>query len=354
MAPPPRARVSRFVGAEDITTLREHDASVDLGADNHTPTAHSPIPSEGNISRLTTLRDYSDEALQKSSISPALDSSSDKSSQYSPTKDIFDRMQPRLQLASGYVSFSYPTRSDIVGGRNSWIPLALLLLSVVGTVMSTIAAVVAHRSIDFKVGKSGGLSLASATSICAALAKLNEMTLVTLIVAIIGQTLSRRLYAGRGSGVSIAEMNMRAWITQPGSVFNNLASTFRTANIYLGAITLWTTVVAMLYTTAAEALIYPKLRMRDLAQQKLYGTVRASFANVAFLKESCKTPIGDTDADKRGTACFHISFAGQSFHNFQSFLAQWDTLPNGGNGTDLLTLEVPAQENGGVVLGSAR
>lgn len=54
-------------------------------------------------------------------------------------------------------------------------------------------------------------------------------------------------------GIPISDMNMRAWIMQPGSMIMHWKSLRYSVLTFLGAIALVVTFVAMFYTTAAEA-----------------------------------------------------------------------------------------------------
>jgi hypothetical protein len=90
--------------------------------------------------------------------------------------------------------------------------------------------------------------------LCAFFAKTIELAYVTICVAFLGQVLSRRALMKDSRGISISDMNMRAWIMQPGSMIVHWEALRYSALTFLGAIALVATFVAMLYTTAAEAL----------------------------------------------------------------------------------------------------
>lgn len=62
------------------------------------------------------------------------------------------------------------------------------------------------------------------------------------------------------------------------------------------------------------------------------GRVKADFANVNYIKELCQTPIR-TDKEAQGSTCLQIEHAGQGYHNYQRYLAYWDTAAANGNGT---------------------
>lgn len=62
------------------------------------------------------------------------------------------------------------------------------------------------------------------------------------------------------------------------------------------------------------------------------GRVKSDFANVNYVKELCQTPIRN-DKDYAGSTCLQIEHAGQGYHNYQRYLAYWDTAASNGNGT---------------------
>lgn len=64
----------------------------------------------------------------------------------------------------------------------------------------------------------------------------------------------------------------------------------------------------------------------------LAGRVKADFADVAYVKELCQTPIR-TDKANAGSTCLQIEHAGQGFHNFQRYLADWNIAVANRNGT---------------------
>jgi hypothetical protein len=64
----------------------------------------------------------------------------------------------------------------------------------------------------------------------------------------------------------------------------------------------------------------------------LAGRVKTSFANVKYIKSICQTPIR-TDEEASGNTCLQIEHAGQGYHNYQRYLAYWDTAARNGNGT---------------------
>jgi hypothetical protein len=68
----------------------------------------------------------------------------------------------------------------------------------------------------------------------------------------------------------------------------------------------------------------------------LAGRVKTGFANVTYVKALCKTPIR-TDKHEQGSTCLQIEHAGQGYHNYQRYLAEWDKVAVNGNGSSDLS-----------------
>lgn len=107
--------------------------------------------------------------------------------------------------------------------------------------------------------KPGKLAPNTASVLCAAIAKSIELSFVTVFVTFLGQVLSRRAIAKRSRGITIAEMSMRSWVMQPGTMITHWDSVKYAGTTFLGAIALTAALMAMLYTTASDALgkLYP-------------------------------------------------------------------------------------------------
>ena len=86
------------------------------------------------------------------------------------------------------------------------------------------------------------------------MAKTIELSYVTVFVACLGQVLSYRAIARHSNGISLSDMSLRSWVTQPGSLIVHWKSLVSSGWSILGVLTLMATVVSIIYTTAAEAL----------------------------------------------------------------------------------------------------
>ncbi|KAL4862131.1 hypothetical protein BDV12DRAFT_49800 [Aspergillus spectabilis] len=225
-----------------------------------------------------------------------------------------------------------PTKKTIVQRRLSWVPVTILVLAVYSTLLSGLYLAVAcwkPRYGSF-IGVDGKLAASTASLLSTLFAKTIELAYVTVCVAFLGQVLTRRALKSGSRGISIADMSMRTWIMQPGSLIVHWESLRYSGWTILGAITLTATLVAMLYTTAAEALVTPKLKMGSVNNRVLVGDVYTSFANAKYLGFNCETSIPiDADLDYRNSTCLNMQHAGQAYHNYQAFLHEWSLITEG-------------------------
>ncbi|KAL5044332.1 hypothetical protein BDW71DRAFT_209335 [Aspergillus fruticulosus] len=225
-----------------------------------------------------------------------------------------------------------PTKKTIIHRRLSWVPATIIVLAFYSTIFSGIYLVVAFMKPRYGrfIGVDGKLAASTASLLSTLFAKTIELAYVTVCVAFLGQVLTRRAITKGSRGISISDMSMRTWIMQPGSLIVHWESLRYSGWTILGAITLTATVVAMLYTTAAEALVTPKLKWGAVDERVIVGNVWASFANADFLADNCQTPIAiQADLEYRNTTCLNMQHAGQAYHNYQSFLQEWALIAEG-------------------------
>lgn len=132
----------------------------------------------------------------------------------------------------------------------------VLIASLSSTVRSLIWLVLAAKAPHYgaHIRPGGLLTPGTASTLSTAIAKSIELTFVTVSVAFIGQTLSHRALKKRLTGITIADMQIRTWILQPGTTITHFATVRHAAYSWLGALTLLTAFLAMVYTTASDAL----------------------------------------------------------------------------------------------------
>ena len=232
-------------------------------------------------------------------------------------------------------------------GMNNWLAITIVALSVFSTFFSGAYLVIALRGPRYDmVGKNGSLTISSAAFLTSFFAKMIELSFVTVVVAFIGQSLARKAYKKETqSGVTLAEISMRSWIVQPGTMFTHWESVRYAAPTWLGLIALVSAVMAMLYTSAATALVQPQLKFSGWERRALQGPVMSEFANSPYLEKICKSPItyiqdgGDTAVTEQ--TCISNEHAAQAFHNYFHWIGHWTDVAFSGNGTRDLSTRPP-------------
>lgn len=181
---------------------------------------------------------------------------------------------------------------------------------------------------------------ATASLVATIIAKLTELTFVTVFVGCLGQVLTRRAFAENSKGMTISEMTMRNWAIQPGTLVSHWETVPYSGKTVLGILTLIATISSMVYTTASDALVAPHLRLGPWEQRWLQGLVETSYANPLYIKSACTTPISASlDELNAGVSCVEVEYSGQSYRNLLSFMKAWQTLDgnetSGFSGTDM-------------------
>lgn len=152
--------------------------------------------------------------------------------------------------------FECRSKRNIHHPRGNWLSVIILVLAVYSTVFSGIWLLLAVIRPRYGQRISNGSSLPPSTAslLCAAFAKSIELSFTTVFVAFLGQVLSRRAFARKSRGITIAEMSMRSWIMQPGTLLTHPGNVGHAALTMLGMIALTAALMAMFYTTASDAL----------------------------------------------------------------------------------------------------
>lgn len=207
------------------------------------------------------------------------------------------------------------SKEELHHGKGNWLAVSVLVLSVYSTILSGLwlGVAIASPRYGHGIAHKGRMSPSTATLVAAAIAKSIELSFVTVFVTFIGQVLSRRALVKRSKGITISEMSMRQWVMQPGTMVTHWQTVRYAALTFLGVIALLGALVSMLYTTASESLVAPKLKMGPLEQKMLYGKVATSFANVKYIEKNCQTPISElTDPEYFGSTCIAVEHSGQA------------------------------------------
>ena len=231
----------------------------------------------------------------------------------------------RKSFAPAGADFECRMRRPPQKDRSSWLAISILGLSIYSTVFSGAWLLIAIMKIRYgsTVSTKGALPITTASVLYAAFAKSIELSFVTVFVAFVGQALSRRARF-QPKGVTIAEMSMRSWVMQPGTMISHWESVRYAAATKLGVFSLLVALMAMVYTTASDALVTPVLKFGATESRIMYGRVSTSFANTNYIQNHCNTPIqGTMDPDNNGKTCIQIEHSGQAYHNYMQYLTTW-------------------------------
>lgn len=219
------------------------------------------------------------------------------------------------------------TNHHFFQGRANWLYITIIFLSVYSTVFSAIwlGLAVTKPHYGRQIMDKGPLTPSTASLLCAAFAKTIELSFVTVFVSFLGQVLSHRAIVTDSKGITIAEMAMRAWVQQPGTMITHWGSVRHAGLTFLGVISLTAAIMAMFYTTASDALVSPKLKFGSSKLRVLHGEVKTIFANETQQIANCKTPMNESlDHWYYGPTCVEIQYSGEAYHNYAQFLSNWD------------------------------
>jgi hypothetical protein len=228
-------------------------------------------------------------------------------------------------------SYCY-SREDIQTKRTSWLSLTVYVLSIYSTVGSGIWLVVALVQPRWGHGISSryGLNPSTATTIVALLAKTIEMSFVTTFISCLGQVLTRRSFIRGAQGMTLAEITMRNWVIQPGSLITHGETVPTAALTILGALTLTATIAATFYTTASDAMVAPKLKYGDWEAKELVGRIQASYANVEYTRNTCPALLMAEDEKHAAESCMNVQFSGASYRNLLNLMTTWTAIKENG------------------------
>ena len=251
-------------------------------------------------------------------------------SQYGSNVDLIDQSQKQDPAC--------PTQGDVLTTPWNSMTVSILVLAIYSTVFSGIflGIALARPRWGERIGVKGSMSFSTATLLNALFSKTVELSFVIVFVALLGQILSRRAFtkrSPRAGGISISEMTMRTWIMQPGSSITHWKTVKYAALTGLGVLVLLATLAATVYTTAAEALVALKLKFGSQEQRTLSGTVAMAFASSEYLSNNCDTPTRHLDLVTPGLTCLQTQYAGQSYRDFSTWLAEWEEVSKSGNAT---------------------
>ncbi|KAF3058167.1 hypothetical protein GL218_05874 [Daldinia childiae] len=223
------------------------------------------------------------------------------------------------------------SRRDVYIKHWSWEYIVLALLSLYSTLLSGLWFITSIYQPRYGRGISSSegwkMAPSTATLVCTLVAKTIEISFVTVYVALLGQVLTRRAFIKKAKGVTLAEMTMRNWVIQPGSLLTYWEGVPYAAMTILGGVSLLATLCSLFYTTASDALVSPKLMFGRWENRELEGLVKASYANPFYVQKACSTPIDlRMDPNNSAPSCLDVQYSGQSYHNLLTFMTEWQAI----------------------------
>ncbi|KAL5119029.1 hypothetical protein ACEQ8H_003158 [Pleosporales sp. CAS-2024a] len=259
--------------------------------------------------------------------------------QYLQSPDT-DRLRPVPSIKSAYENdfrptHECPTAKDFYRSGFTWFYTTVVIICLFSCVFSAIFVGLAIREPFWgrHITSHGPLTPANANLLTQIFAKLIELSFVTSFVSFLGQVLSRRAFMkGHGRGVTLSELSMWRWVVQPGTLVTHWETAKYAGPTILGILSLVCAVVATLYSSASTALVQPTLRQGSWKDTAMSGRVETDFANITYVKGMCQTPIRN-DKVNQGSTCLQIEHAGQAYHNYQRYLADWSIAASHGNGS---------------------
>ncbi|KAI0201973.1 hypothetical protein F4808DRAFT_459357 [Astrocystis sublimbata] len=236
------------------------------------------------------------------------------------------------------------SREDVYSKRRSRLFIVLVFLSIYSTSLSGLWFLVSIVQPQYGRGVSTGAGWkilpSTATLLTTLAAKTIELSFVTVFVTVLGQVLTRRAFSKLSAGISLAEMTMRNWVIQPGSLITYWDNIPAAATTFLGMLTLSAAICSLLYTTASDAMVSPKLARQGWVMRDLNARVKTSYANLPYIEKACKNPLrGYHDPfPYNGTlvypdSCLAVLLSGQSYQSLVSFLGEWDDIHTSRNST---------------------
>jgi hypothetical protein len=259
--------------------------------------------------------------------------------QYMHTSDT-DRLRGAPSIKSAYENdfrptHECPTTRDFYQSRFTWLNISIIIICLFSCIFSGIFVGLALREPFWgkRITSHGPLTPANANLLTQIFAKLIELSFITSFVAFLGQVLSRRAFMkDHGRGVTLSELSMWRWVVQPGTLITHWETAKYAGLSFLGILSLVCAVLGTLYSSASTALVQPTLRQGSWKETVMSGRVKTDFANVLYVKELCQTPIRN-DKEHQGSTCLQIEHAGQAYHNYQRYLADWAYAAANGNGS---------------------
>lgn len=70
----------------------------------------------------------------------------------------------------------------------------------------------------------------------------------------------------------------------------------------------------MLYTTASDTMVRPKLRFSGWHDRDLESYVMSPYGNAQYVKQACSTPLHGIDVEHANESCLAVQYSGDGMH----------------------------------------
>ncbi|KAM0427871.1 hypothetical protein ACHAPT_007330 [Fusarium lateritium] len=167
--------------------------------------------------------------------------------------------------------------------------VAIILLALYSTTLSGLWLVIAtiQPRWGFTISTTRGFSPSNAATLTALLGKTIEITSIAVFISCLGQVLTRRAVAEKSTGITLADITVRNWVIQPGFLLTHFQTLAVAGRTLLGVLSLLTLVATILYTTASEALVSPKLKYGKWETRELTVPVHSYYGNYIHAGKRC-------------------------------------------------------------------
>ena len=320
------------VGSQGLGITPGHRRTGSLGSDIDDLESHDHYPSRTSVKSLpfsfssTTPINESFHPLHKA-----------KTSEYGAPSGASIRSRKTYADFTPHVYCA--SREHIEKGAGHYIYITLIVLGLFSTIFSGIflGIAIAQPRYGKFISDGGNLTYSDAQILFPLFAKLIELSFVTVFIAFIGQVISRRAFnRDKSHGVSLAEITMRGLVMQPGQMLVNPQMIRYGVASLLGVLVILAALTAMLYTTAASALVSPQLMPTPFKETALQGVIANGNNDMTKIEYSCAVPLQN---DSQGISqiyqtCVGPQFSAQSLHDWSTWLRNWAIWANATNGTD--------------------
>lgn len=151
-----------------------------------------------------------------------------------------------------------------------------------------------------------------------------EIFFAGVYITFLGQVLTRRAFSKTSKAFNIAEMTMRNWVIQPGSIVSHYEGFPHAGMSLLGGITILATLSALFYTSACNSLITPQILWTSWKEDQTISTfVRSSYANIDYIKSSCPSIDSAVNDKEYGASCIIMRVNGESYRTLLAYLGDW-------------------------------